>query len=82
MAKEVKEVKEATKKVRRFSNLDIYELVVALRADVDKEMNLRRIEKRPGVVRSENEAELIGLVQGLQVVIQRYKIYANIAKHL
>jgi hypothetical protein len=85
MAKKVNEpeaeVKEAPKpKVRRFSNDDIYELLIALRETVEKECNLRKTEQRPGVVTKENAATLVGLSQGLTVVTQRYKIYAKPAK--
>jgi hypothetical protein len=67
-------------KVKRFSNDDIYEFVAELKAEVDKEMNLRKNDRFTDGLKHENAAQLQGLSMGLQAVIQRYKIFAKPAK--
>lgn len=74
------EALKSPKKVRRFSNDDIYELITGFEADIKKETEIRNREKPVDGVKLETAAQLVGLAQGLNAIIQRYKIYAKPSK--
>lgn len=67
-------------KVERFSNNDFYEFLIQLKAEVDKEMNLRKSEKSVNGEKLESAAQLTGLSMGLTAVTQRFKIFAKPSK--